>query len=100
MKKFLIIILLFSFYNIGYAELSWTNIPCEEEFKKGLIPAENYPQDNEICGSPKYTIIDTTDMNKAYSIILNEVICPEETTNYDSCKVTPKVLPKSDKRIK
>ena len=33
-------------------------------------------------------------MNKAYSIILNEEICPEETTNYDSCKVTPKVLPK------
>ena len=98
MKKFLIIILLFSFYNICYAELSWTNIPCEEEFKQGLIPAENYPQDNEICGSPKYTIIDTTDMNKAYSIILNEVICPEEDAKYDYCQATPKVLPKSDKR--
>ena len=48
-RIFIIIILLFSFYNTGYAELSWTNIPCEEEFKKGLIPAENYPQDNEIC---------------------------------------------------
>lgn len=101
MSKIIItIILLFSFYNIGYAELSWTNIPCEEEFKKGLIPAENYPQDNEICGSPEYTIIDTTDMNKAYSIILNEVLCPEEATKYDYCQATPKVLPKSDKRIK
>ena len=51
-------------------------------------------------GSPKYTIIDTTDMNKAYSIILNEVICPEEEAKYDYCQATPKVLPKSDKRIK
>ena len=56
-RIFIIIILLFSFYNTGYAELSWTNIPCEEEFKKGLIPAENYPQDNEICGSVPQNIL-------------------------------------------
>ena len=100
MKKFLIIILLFSFCNTGYAELLWTNIPCEEEFKMGLIPAENYPEDNDICGSPKYTIIDTTDMNEAYSMILSEVLCPEEEAKYDYCQATPKILPKNDKRIK
>ena len=65
-----------------------------------MISPENYPEDNEICGSPKYTIIDTSDLNKAYNIIVKEVICVGGASKYDYCKATPKVLPINYKRIK
>ncbi|TLD82264.1 hypothetical protein LS68_004545 [Helicobacter sp. MIT 05-5293] len=100
MKKILVIVLLFLFQSIGYAELLWTDIPCEREFEQGLIPPEQYPEDNEICGSPKYTIVDTSDFNEVYNLIVKEVLCYGEYVKYHHCKVMPKVVPIDNKKIK